>query len=284
MKNRRFPLSRRALLRGTGAALALPWLEAMMPARAKAARAVARPPVRMAVLYMPNGVHPGKWTPEGEGRDFKLSPTLEPLHDLKDIIIVPTNLWNQASRGGDGHYVKVSGFLTSTTITKTQGADLNCNGISMDQLAAQKAGRATPLPSLELGITPVSTGVDTNVGYTRVYGAHVSWAGPTQPLARETNPRLVFERCSGRTIRSRNPASGISSCSTACSTTPASCAGKWAWPIDIASTNTCQSCALSKIASSGRPVWSAATGFPEPRSMQPPSRSEFPRSSPSMSA
>jgi hypothetical protein len=182
------------LLRGSGAALALPWLEAMMPARVQAAAMVERPPVRMAVLYMPNGVHPEKWTPEGEGRDFKLSPTLEPLGDLKDDIIVTTNLWNKASRGGDGHYVKVSGFLTSTTITKTQGADLNCNGTSMDQVAAQKAGRSTPLPSLELGITPVSTGVDINVGYTRVYGAHVSWAGPTEPLARETNPRFVFER------------------------------------------------------------------------------------------
>jgi Protein of unknown function (DUF1552) len=190
VNNRRFPMSRRTLLRGAGVALGLPWLEAMAPA----ATGKSRPPVRMAVLYMPNGVHPDMWTPEGEGSDFKLSPTLEPLSDLRDQIVVPTNLWNEATKGGEGHYVKVSGFLTCTTITKTQGVDLNCNGVSMDQVAARRAGSRTPLPSLELGISPVSTGVDINVGYTRVYGAHVAWSGPTTPLAREINPRFVFER------------------------------------------------------------------------------------------
>src|ERR1044072_4833421 len=120
--NHKFPISRRTLLRGTGVALGLPWLEAMAP-RARAA-AVAKPPVRMAFLYMPNGVHPDMWTPEGEGTEFKLSPTLEPLSEFTSEIVVPTNLWNQASRGGEGHYVKVSGFLTCTTITKTQGVDL----------------------------------------------------------------------------------------------------------------------------------------------------------------
>jgi hypothetical protein len=164
----------------------------------------AKPPVRMAVLYMPNGVHPGMWTPEGEGRNFKLSPTLEPLSDLQSELVVPTQLWNQASKGAEGHYVKVSGFLTCTTITKTQGVDLNCNGVSMDQIAAQRAGNRTPLPSLELGISPVSTGVDTNVGYTRVYGAHVAWSGPTSPLAREINPQFVFERL----FRASNPQAG----------------------------------------------------------------------------
>jgi hypothetical protein len=189
----RFPISRRTLLRGTGAALALPWLEAMTTGSAKAA-AAERPPVRMATLYMPNGVHPAQWTPEGVGRDFELSPTLDPLSEFKDDIVVLSNLWNQGSRGSEGHYVKISGFLTCTTVTKTLGVDINCNGISMDQVAAQKAGRQTPLPSLELGIAPVTTGVDKNVGYTRVYGSHIAWSGPTTPLAREINPRFVFER------------------------------------------------------------------------------------------
>lgn len=204
MTNHKFPISRRTLLRGTGVALGLPWLEAMTPVRALAASGKGRPPVRMAVLYMPNGVHPDMWTPEGEGSDFKLSPTLEPLSEFKNDIVVPTNLWNQASKGGEGHYVKISGFLTCTTITKTQGVDLNCNGVSMDQIAAQRVGSRTPLPSLELGISPVSTGVDINVGYTRVYGAHVAWSGPTTPLAREINPRFVFERL----FRANNPLPG----------------------------------------------------------------------------
>jgi hypothetical protein len=195
----KFHLTRRTLLRGTGAALALPWLEAMTP-RAKAA-ANAKPPVRMAALYMPNGVRADKWTPSGTGTDFQLSPLLAPLQPVKDNLLIATNLWNANSRGGEGHYVKISGFLTCTTVTKTLGVDINCNGVSMDQLAAQRAGKQTPLPSLELGIAPVTTGVDKNVGYTRVYGSHIAWAGPTQPLARELNPRLVFERL----LRAANP-------------------------------------------------------------------------------
>jgi hypothetical protein len=181
------------MLKGLGATLALPWLESL-PARGFAASAAAKPPVRMAVLYMANGTRADMWTPEGEGRDFKLSPTLEPLADLKDDLLVLTNLWNKGSEASEGHYVKTSGFLTCTTITKTYGVDLSCNGVSMDQLAAQRAGRETPLPSLELAMDPVSTGVDNNVGYTRVYGSHIAWAGPTKPLAREIQPRLVYER------------------------------------------------------------------------------------------
>jgi hypothetical protein len=166
----------------------------MVPSRAQAASADARPPVRMAALYMANGVNEHKWTPTGEGRDFTLSPTLEPLADLKDDILVLTNLWNKGSQASEGHYVKTSGFLTCTTITKTYGVDLSCNGTSMDQVAAQRVGKQTPLASLELAMDPISSGVDNNVGYTRVYGSHVSWAGPTRPLPREINPRSVYER------------------------------------------------------------------------------------------
>jgi Protein of unknown function (DUF1552). len=148
----------------------------------------------MAVLYMPNGVNTAMWTPEGQGRDWKLSPTLEPLRDLKDDVSVVSNLWNAAANTGDGHYVKESSILTCTTISKTLGVDLNMHGISMDQLAAQRLGEQTPLPSLELGIEPESTGVDGNVGYTRVYGCHIAWSSPTTPLAREINPQSVYER------------------------------------------------------------------------------------------
>lgn len=187
---RTISLSRRTLLRGAGAAVGLPWLEAMAAPKGD----LEKGPVRMAALYMPNGVREDMWTPEGEGRDFKLSPTLSPLEDLKEQLLVLTNLWNPGSVGGDGHYVKISGWLTCTTVTKTLGVDVSCNGTSMDQVAAKAAGRKTPIPSMELGITPVTTGVDRNVGYTRVYGSHISWAGPTSPLARELNPQLAFER------------------------------------------------------------------------------------------
>ena len=164
--DRSLTLSRRALLRGAGAALALPWLEAMTP-RSRGAES-AKSPKRLAVLFMPNGVRQDRWTPEGVGRDFELSPILEPLDSLKGDVLPLTNLWNQASNVGDGHYVKTSGFLTCATISKSLGFDVNSNGTSMDQLVAQRLGRATPIPSLELAIDPVSVGVDTNVGYTRV--------------------------------------------------------------------------------------------------------------------
>jgi hypothetical protein len=187
-------ISRRTVLRGAGVSLGLPWLEAMGLEGKASAATTQSAPVRMAFLYMPNGVNVNAWAPEGTGRDFKLSPTLEPLGDLKDRVIVAQNLWNQASKDGDGHYVKEAAILTSTRIVKTLGEDLNSHGVSMDQVAAQRTAGQTPLPSLELGISPEATGVDLAVGYTRVYGCHIAWSSPTTPLAREINPRSVFER------------------------------------------------------------------------------------------
>ena len=182
-------ISRRTLLQGAGAALGLPLLEAM------GAPFQAQPkPVRMAFLYMANGVHPNAWTPKEVGKDFQLTPVLEPLAKVREDLLVLTELWNAATNSGDGHYVKTGGWLTGTTITKTTGSDLRSGGVSMDQLAAQKVGNLTPLPSLELGIEPVTTGVDTNVGYTRLYGSHISWSTPTTPVAKEINPKLAFDR------------------------------------------------------------------------------------------
>src|SRR5687767_8215298 len=163
-------LSRRTMLRGMGALVSVPWLEAMVDTAAAApvAGAAAKAPVRMAVLYMANGVNPHAWQPKGVGKGFELSQTLSPLAKFKDDCLVFSELMNSGSLGGDGHYVKTAGFLTGTTITKTTGKDLRSGGVSMDQLAAQKLGRVTPLPSLELGIEPVTTGIDGNVGYTRL--------------------------------------------------------------------------------------------------------------------
>jgi hypothetical protein len=186
------PISRRTLLRGAGATLGLPWLEAMTPSIGRASQ-TAKPPVRMAFLYMPNGAYPATWTPEKSGRDYALTPSLEPLAKLRDKVCVLTNLWNAQTDGGDGHYVKEAAILTSARIKKTQGADLR-NGVSVDQVAAKRVGRLTPLPSLELGVTPVAVGNDAVVGYTRVYGSHISWSAPTTPLARELNPKAVYER------------------------------------------------------------------------------------------
>src|SRR6185436_18953710 len=110
-----------------------------MQATARAA-AASQSPVRMAVLYMANGVNPKAWAPEGAGRAFELSPILEPLTPFKDDLPVLSQLWNKASDTGDGHYVKTGGFLTGTTITRTTGSDLRSGAISMDQVAAQRLG------------------------------------------------------------------------------------------------------------------------------------------------
>ena len=185
------------MLKGVGAMMSLPMLEAMGPFTATAASNSSRKgkhPVRLAVLYMPNGVNPHAWTPKGVGREFELSPILEPLASHKNDLLVLTELWNAASNTGDGHYVKTGGFLTSTTITRTTGSDLRSGAVSMDQVVAQHVGNLTPLPSLELGIEPPATGVDTNVGYTQLYGAHISWSTPVTPLAKELNPKLAFDR------------------------------------------------------------------------------------------
>jgi len=181
-------ISRRRLLKGAGVSLALPWLEATAATTGK-----ADTPVRMAFLYVPNGANMKEWTPEAVGREYRLSKTLEPLADLKQDLLVLSNLWNEASKSGDGHYVKESAILTCTTIKKTPGADL-ANGISVDQVAAQRLGKQTPLPSLELGVTPTASGIDAAVGYTRLYGSHIAWSSPTTPLAREINPHSAWER------------------------------------------------------------------------------------------
>ncbi len=184
-----------------GVLLGLPLLEAMGPVSAIAGSggqrgpsATARPPVRFAALYMPNGVNPHHWTPKGRGRDFEFSEILEPLAAHRDDILVLTHLWNAATNTGDGHYVKTGGWLTSTTITRTTGADLCAGNTSVDQLIARQVGNMTPLPSLELGIEPTSTGVDVNVGFTQLYGAHIAWNTPTTPLAKEINPKMAFDR------------------------------------------------------------------------------------------
>ncbi|MBI2423550.1 MAG: DUF1552 domain-containing protein [Candidatus Hydrogenedentes bacterium] len=189
--------SRRTLLRGMGAAMALPLLDAMAPATARAATMKAKAPVRMACIYFPNGVSLKDWVPEAGGTDYTLPYSLEPLADFKSAINVFSGLDKAASHQGDGHYAKTANFLTGKPVTKTTGKDISAGGISMDQLAASQLGHLTPLPSLELGIDPVISGIDSNVGYTRLYGSYISWRTPNLPVAKEINPRFVYERLFG---------------------------------------------------------------------------------------
>jgi hypothetical protein len=180
-----------------GAAMALPVLEAMAPRKAAAAVAGAKPPVRMACIYFPNGVWQEGWIPQAAGAGFELPYSLEPLTDLRDYVTVLSGLDKANSRSGDGHYAKTANFLTGLPVEKTTGKNISVGGMSMDQFAASKRGHLTPLPSLELGIDPVISGIDSNVGYTRLYGSYISWRNASTPVAKEINPRFVYERLFG---------------------------------------------------------------------------------------
>ncbi len=188
-------MRRRDFLRGSSALLALPWLESLAARAARAGEVpVADPPVRLCVLYQPNGVNADRWAVKGEGAAFELSPTLAPLADLKSEITVLSGLWHSAAAGGDGHYVKTGAFLTGSTIRRTTGRDLDSGNTSADQLVAQTSGRDDLLTSLELSAEPVTSGIDRNVNYTRLYGSYLSWSSRTNPCAREIEPRLAFDR------------------------------------------------------------------------------------------
>ena len=199
-------IARRTFLRGAGAALGLPLLDAMGRVLAEASALAAasarpattvKPPVRMACIYFPNGVWEKSWFPATPGPDYEMPFALAPLAAYRDRLLVFSGLDKQHSHGGDGHYAKTANFLTGLPVRKTTGKDLSVGGLSIDQLCAQQLGRFTPLPSLELGIDPVISGIDTNVGYTRLYGSYISWRSPSIPVAREINPRLAYERLFG---------------------------------------------------------------------------------------
>ncbi len=192
--------SRRSFIRGSGGALlGLPWFSSL----ASSAESVSggseskKPPIRTAFLYFPNGVWEKGWVPTATGSDYELTPSLEPLAELKSEFLVLSGLDKKHSHGGDGHYAKTANFLTGMPVAKTTGKDISSGGVSVDQLIATSIGSETPLPSLELGTEPVISGIDSNVGYTRLYGSHISWQTAERPIAKEINPRFVYERLFG---------------------------------------------------------------------------------------
>jgi hypothetical protein len=191
-------ISRRAVLRGAGAAVALPLLEAMTPGRGYAA--VAKPPLRLAFLYVPNGVHMPDWTPKEAGAGFALPPVLEPLSAVKDDLLVLSGLTLDPARahgdGGGDHARAMASFLTGRHPRKTDGADLRA-GISVDQVAAREVGRSTRFPSLEIGCEGGKNGGECDHGYSCAYQSNLSWRGESTPVAKEINPRLVFDRLFG---------------------------------------------------------------------------------------
>jgi hypothetical protein len=195
------PLSRRTFLRGAGIALGLPLLEAMIPLRTRAtalaADQTAVAPVRAAYLYFPNGAWMDAWVPKQTGSNYELAFSLTPLEPVRDSVVVLSGLDKPFSRSGDGHYAKTANFLTGLHVRKTTGQDLNSGGVSVDQVAAERMGHLTPLPSLELATDPVINGLDRAVNYTRMYGSYISWRKPNRPMPRLIDPRAAFERMFG---------------------------------------------------------------------------------------
>ena len=189
-------LPRRTFLRGMGATVALPFLDAMTPAFASA----SAPVTRVAFVYTANGVIMQDWTPAEEGPGFAFSKTLTPVEPFRDDLLVLTGLAHRNGEAlGDGpgdHARAGASWLTGVHPRKTRGADIR-NGMSVDQMLAETIGRDAPLPSLELGLQDVRMAGGCDSGYSCAYSNTISWSSPTTPLPYENNPSRVFSRLFG---------------------------------------------------------------------------------------
>ena len=187
-------LPRRTVLRGIGATLALPFLDAMVPALTASAQTAANPPRRFGAVFVPLGERPGFWTPATVGSNFEFTPILKPLEKFRKQVTVVSELCDPL----DGHATTVSAWLSGALPKKTFAEDVY-NGETVDQVIARKIGRETPLPSLELAtedFTGYIGGCDTQ--YACAYMNTISWSSATTPVPMEINPRVVFERLFGR--------------------------------------------------------------------------------------
>lgn len=207
---RHFSLSRRNFMRGLGACVALPALESVwrpMAAATNAADPAARmattatgAPLRMGVVYFPNGAIQPTWWPKTQGKDFELQRTLEPMANVKSNLQVIGGLDQVNAKPGPdgaGDHARASGtFLTGVRVKKTAGADIHA-GISVDQVIANQVGHTTRFPSLELTCDAVRKSGNCDSGYSCAYQYNLAWRSPTTPIAPEPNPRLLFERLFG---------------------------------------------------------------------------------------
>ena len=191
-------LPRRTFLRGVGATLALPFLDAMVPALTATAKTAANPAPRFGAVYIPNGAIMDKWIPEKVGVGFEFTPILKPLEPFRESIVVVTNLTRShpGSQVGD-HAVSAAGFLTGVWPKRTEAEDVLAN-TTIDQIVAKQIGQDTPFPSLEVATEDFTGYVGAcSPGFNCSYMNTVSWSSPTTPLPMEINPRVVFERMFG---------------------------------------------------------------------------------------
>lgn len=191
-------LSRRTMLRGMGTAIALPLLEAMIPAGTALAQTAAAPRPKLGFFYFPHGAIMDKWTPTATGSDFEMTPILKPLAAYRDQMTIVSNLRNTAAEGAGVHATSPGTWLSCASPFTVDENDPNY-GISADQIAAQAIGQDTPFPSLELctEVKASSAGAcDANLGCG--YGSTISYRTRTQPLPLEHNPRKLFFRMFGQ--------------------------------------------------------------------------------------
>jgi hypothetical protein len=189
-------LPRRTFLRGMGATLALPLLDAMVPALTATARTAANPVRRLGFVYLPMGAAPGQWAPSGEGSITELSPILSPLAPFLDQLSVISNLEHKNAYAAGNHATANCTFLSGVRAKFTDGSDYEM-GTTADQIAARQLGRDTQLPSLELATDFNYIVGNCDNGYACVYMNTLSWSSPTTPLPTEADPRVVFERMFG---------------------------------------------------------------------------------------
>jgi hypothetical protein len=189
-------LPRRTFLRGCGATLALPLLDAMVPALSAIAQTPANPVRRLGWVYIPMGMNAAAWTPASDGRITELSPSLASLMPVLDHVTVVTNLEIRNAYTTGNHASANCAFLSCSRAKRTEGTDYRL-GTTVDQLAARQIGRETPIPSLELGTDLIAQVGNCDNGYACAYQNNLSWSSPEVPLPTEADPRVVFERLFG---------------------------------------------------------------------------------------
>ena len=189
-------LPRRTFLRGLGAGLALPLLDAMVPALSALAQTAANPVRRLGFVYIPMGMNAAAWTPKGEGRIAELSPSLASLMPFLDQVTVVTNLELRNAYTAGNHASANCAFLSCSQAKRTEGSDYQL-GTTVDQIAAKNIGKNTPIPSLEIGTDLIAQVGNCDNGFACAYQNNLSWSSSTTPLPTEADPRVVFERLFG---------------------------------------------------------------------------------------
>ncbi len=194
-------IPRRSFLRGAGVALALPFLDSMVPAQTALRKTAANPKTRFTGIFVPHGMAPGYWIPKTEGKGFEFPMIMKPLEPFRDQTVILSGLWTKSAEPPPGttgadHWVAAA-FMCANKPRKTTGSDIY-DGTTIDQMIAQKNGQETLLPSLQLALEdPGANSSNCGEGYSCAYTNSISWSSPTQPLPMELDPQVAFERLFG---------------------------------------------------------------------------------------